>query len=776
MKHSSEKFFSKNIKPRNHFFRRFFITYLLVLLVPIMGFPVIFQYSSHRIQEQETAMRSLLVEESASAMDEALDQIGKTLLNLEQNTDLYKLLYWKHAPIQGSTDAYELYRAQKQMTKLLEYDRFNYDYAIFLPQADLVYSANSFVYGIEWFYKHVASYGGMDYETFSQTILKSEHNLDVIPSLQLVNRKNTSKERFYRQEEGILYLISLPFSIGSSRSSQGVAAIHLNSDLLNKLNEVPVSAHGCTFVEDGDHNLIYGFFGDEYSGDVPELTFPEETSGHFTTKLNGTRCLISYTTSSYNGWRYISVSPINELNSSLIFFRNIFYFILLAVSVVGLSFCFYFTKQNSVPLENMLVSLQKQSGSTPLPSLNSFSALQKHVQNTLEDNHKLGQLLAEQRKTQTSSFYDRLRNGQFSSVEELASYADYLGIPIDAASYGFLLISFDAAESTQNEFTAQNLAQIYTEHLHFSNLPFRMQTHPISMNQLGIFLFFPDAEAEKNKELLKQGFESAFYDALHQFSTEIRISCGDFYADPMDISLSYSEAITAMKEISMAPPSYMICFYSDIAGEPEVYYYPSTVKTKLTGLVKSRNLEGIQELLTALFTENLEKRSLTPQMQEAFFFDLRIAVIRVAQEVKVPVPAELFHRHKTLNPEREFEQISSYYKQMILDLAPETESDDTPRKIMAYINEHYGDSSLSVTSAAEVFSMSSSYFSTYFKKHLDVTFSKYLEGLRIEKACELIRNSDLNIEAIATEVGYTSSLSFRRAFKKVMGMPPSSYR
>ena len=113
---------------------------------------------------------------------------------------------------------------------------------------------------------------------------------------------------------------------------------------------------------------------------------------------------------------------------------------------------------------------------------------------------------------------------------------------------------------------------------------------------------------------------------------------------------------------------------------------------------------------------------------------------------------------------------------MIQDLAPETEFDDTPRKIMAYINEHYGDSSLSVTSASEAFSMSSSYLSTYFKKHLDVTFSKYLEGLRIEKACELIRNSDLNIEAIAAEVGYTNSLSFRRAFKKVMGMPPSSYR
>ena len=278
------------------------------------------------------------------------------------------------------------------------------------------------------------------------------------------------------------------------RSSQGVAAVHLNSELLNKLNEVPVSNHGCTFVEDGSHNLIYGFFGEEYSGSVPELTLPEDPSGHFTTRLNGTRCLITYTTSSYNGWRYISVSPINELNSSLIFFRNIFYLLLLAVSVIGLSFCFYFTKQNSVPLEKMLVSLEKQNGATPLPSLNSFSALQKYVQNTLEDNHKLGQLLTEQRKSQTNSFYDRLQNGQFSSAKELASYSEYLGISLAAASYAFLLISFDAAESAQNKYTAQNLAQVYAEHLHFSGLPFRMQTHSISMNQLGVFLFFPDTD------------------------------------------------------------------------------------------------------------------------------------------------------------------------------------------------------------------------------------------------------------------------------------------
>jgi AraC-like DNA-binding protein len=48
--------------------------------------------------------------------------------------------------------------------------------------------------------------------------------------------------------------------------------------------------------------------------------------------------------------------------------------------------------------------------------------------------------------------------------------------------------------------------------------------------------------------------------------------------------------------------------------------------------------------------------------------------------------------------------------------------------------------------------------------------------LRINKAWELIKQTDYTIEEISEKVGYSSALSFRRAFKKVVGMPPSVYR
>lgn len=51
-----------------------------------------------------------------------------------------------------------------------------------------------------------------------------------------------------------------------------------------------------------------------------------------------------------------------------------------------------------------------------------------------------------------------------------------------------------------------------------------------------------------------------------------------------------------------------------------------------------------------------------------------------------------------------------------------------------------------------------------------------IENRRMEKACKLIKNTDMKISDIAQEVGYSSDISFRRAFKKKMGMSPIEWK
>ncbi len=56
------------------------------------------------------------------------------------------------------------------------------------------------------------------------------------------------------------------------------------------------------------------------------------------------------------------------------------------------------------------------------------------------------------------------------------------------------------------------------------------------------------------------------------------------------------------------------------------------------------------------------------------------------------------------------------------------------------------------------------------------SFRKVLDGVRYRKACELLRETDLSIEGIATRLGYAESAAFNHAFQRWAEMSPGEYR
>lgn len=77
--------------------------------------------------------------------------------------------------------------------------------------------------------------------------------------------------------------------------------------------------------------------------------------------------------------------------------------------------------------------------------------------------------------------------------------------------------------------------------------------------------------------------------------------------------------------------------------------------------------------------------------------------------------------------------------------------------------------------AAEV-QLSSFHFARMFKQSVGVPPRVYLTQLRMEKACELLEQTDLPITEIALEVGYSSNQVLARVFTKHQHMSPSEYR
>lgn len=77
---------------------------------------------------------------------------------------------------------------------------------------------------------------------------------------------------------------------------------------------------------------------------------------------------------------------------------------------------------------------------------------------------------------------------------------------------------------------------------------------------------------------------------------------------------------------------------------------------------------------------------------------------------------------------------------------------------------------------ADFLELNPAYFSRIFRQKMGVCFVDYLAEIRINKAIELLKNSNMNISEIADEVGFARSRYFTEIFKKRKGMTPSEYR
>ncbi|MEG9269301.1 AraC family transcriptional regulator [Qipengyuania sp. Mu-71] len=83
---------------------------------------------------------------------------------------------------------------------------------------------------------------------------------------------------------------------------------------------------------------------------------------------------------------------------------------------------------------------------------------------------------------------------------------------------------------------------------------------------------------------------------------------------------------------------------------------------------------------------------------------------------------------------------------------------------------------LSLDELAAEAQLSPFHFARMFKQSLGAPPRVYLTRLRVEKACELLEQTDLPITQIAFEVGYSSNQVLARVFLKHMRMNPSDYR
>ena len=97
------------------------------------------------------------------------------------------------------------------------------------------------------------------------------------------------------------------------------------------------------------------------------------------------------------------------------------------------------------------------------------------------------------------------------------------------------------------------------------------------------------------------------------------------------------------------------------------------------------------------------------------------------------------------------------------------------KKALDYFRMHYA-RPIGVSDAAAHVGLDRSYFSEVFREVAGQPPRDFLIRLRMEKACQFLRNPGLSIGDIARSVGYDDPLLFSKVFRKHLGASPSAFR
>ena len=240
-----------------------------------------------------------------------------------------------------------------------------------------------------------------------------------------------------------------------------------------------------------------------------------------------------------------------------------------------------------------------------------------------------------------------------------------------------------------------------------------------------------------------------------------------------DAELSLSQMLTGGRGA--------VYFPEDREEKHTGYYFPKDAQKQMVRLLRDRDLDGLNALLDEIYRRNMVESDLPAsearQMADEMYWTIRKALRNAF---------DLSTTHVRMEPIRDaatMEEIFTYYRQVFaasLQEAPLQEGEESEKsleeEICGYLEEHLYDPGLSLNGLADQFGVSAKMIGLICRKRYGQTFLNYVRDRQIHRAVDLLKETNLSLEEISTECGFTNILTFRRNFRAVMGVNPSEYR
>jgi len=515
---------------------------------------------------------------------------------------------------------------------------------------------------------------------------------------------------------------------------------------------------------------------------------------------HGKDAVLTRMTSSYTGWTIESGLNHGAIVRRSSLFFDLWFMLGLLVFVLGIVSIVYVTRRNYKPLKELIAKIDshlRREQDEPesfrrlrddVPS-DEFGFLRNAVDNFIAKSEEAGKQFEEAALLKKKSVFRDLIDGA-AVVEAELSFVRGVAAPVG----GFDRLAVVVAEIDGYDEVFRNdkerdrtlykfvLGSVMNEMLGVP--PLRVWLEWIAEHRIAgiVFLNGEEADPEETCEQICEWVRS-------NLKFTVTVGLGLEYPDWSGVCRSYKEADRALQYKPVLGAGRLLTTSTiEVSRATESADATESIQT-IHELAESfrRYEDDWPERLKTWFVDMRDRLCTRDDILiliHYFIYYLDLQISQLPKEVRATWKGKALSdmldaakRLETLDrTERELRDILDRFARLARDIREDKSYHAQMKKIRSYLEEHYANPDLSLDYLSDKFEINPKYLSQLFKEEFGENFLDFLMRKRIEEAKRILLLEDRSIQDIGDRVGYPNATTFRRVFKKVVGISPVDYR